>query len=97
MSAARMRARVEVCRDEMTMHAAILEALGDDERTVPELAAALGQPVQEVMVWVMGMRRYGLLRESAAPNDEDYYAYRAVKPPAASAGHAAPANEESRS
>jgi len=70
------RGPVEVCREEMSMHRAILDALRDGEQTVPELAAALALPAAEVMVWLMGMRRYGLVAESAAAKDDDYFTYR---------------------
>ncbi len=76
MSQRGMRGPLEVCREEMAMHPVILDALRDGEKTVPELAEALGLPVAEVMVWVMGMRRYGLVVESAEANDDDYFTYR---------------------
>jgi len=36
-------------------------------------------PSNEVMTWLMGMRRYGLVVESAEANDDDYFTYRAAK------------------
>jgi hypothetical protein len=60
----------------MAMHAVVADALRQGERTVPELAEALCAPVAEVMVWLMGMRRYGLVVESAEANDDDYFTYR---------------------
>ena len=45
------------------MRARILELLGSGPLTVPELAAAMDCPTHEVLFWVMGMRRYGRLRE----------------------------------
>lgn len=66
----------QVCRAEMGNHARILSVLEDGEKTVSEVADALSLPVSEVMVWMMGMRRYGLVVESAQPNDDDYFTYR---------------------
>ncbi len=37
----------------------LLELLADGPMTVPELAAAARLPAAEVMVWVMGLRKYG--------------------------------------
>lgn len=70
------RSSLEVCREEMSMHASVAEVLREGERTVPELAEALGAPVPEVMIWLMGMRRYGLVVESAEPNEDEYFTYR---------------------
>ena len=41
----------------------ILAALADGPHTVPEIATAIERPTHEVMFWVMGMRRYGFVRE----------------------------------
>jgi hypothetical protein len=46
--------------------------------TVPELATALGCPTHEVVYWVMGMRRYGHLREVKGATDEGYFRYEAI-------------------
>jgi DNA-binding IclR family transcriptional regulator len=69
----------EVIRDEPLMRRPVLAALGADSRTVPELAAALGAPPEEVMAWVMGLRKYGYVAEEQA--DDGYYRYRAVRQP----------------
>lgn len=67
----------EVARDEMAMHGRILDALRDGPRTVPEIAAAIGAPPDEVVVWVMGMRRYGWLREVKGSDGDGYFRYQA--------------------
>ena len=69
----------EMCRDEMGMHQRILAALGDGPRTVVQVAEALEFSTTAVMVWMMGMRRYGLIVESSEANDEDYFEYSIVK------------------
>ena len=53
----------EVVREEPAMRPRILAALAAGPLTVPEIAAAIGEPPAETMLWVMGMRRYGRLRE----------------------------------
>lgn len=65
----------ELARLEMSMQRLVLQALADGPLTVQEVAGRLGHPADQVLIWMMGMRRYGLLSESEEPNDEDYYTY----------------------
>ncbi len=65
----------EVIREEMLMHQPILEALADGPLTVPEIATALDRPTDEVVYWVMGMRRYGHLVEIEDADDDGYFRY----------------------
>jgi predicted Rossmann fold nucleotide-binding protein DprA/Smf involved in DNA uptake len=67
----------DVVRDEMAMHGRILEALKEGPRTVPEIAEAIGAPTREVVVWVMGMRRYGWLSEIKGSEGDGYFRYQA--------------------
>ncbi len=67
----------EVVREEMVMHVRILEALREGPRTVPEIAEAIGAPTREVVVWVMGMRRYGWLSEIKGSEGDGYFRYQA--------------------
>jgi predicted transcriptional regulator len=53
---------------------AMLEALKEAPRTIPELAARCGLPSEEVVWNVMAMRRYGKLIEGDLRGD--YYCYR---------------------
>ena len=69
MSTQTLRDPREVIREEMGMHAVIRAALADGPLTVPAIAEAIGRPAEEVVYWVMGMRRYGHLVE--LPDDED--------------------------
>ena len=69
----------EVIREEPIMRARILDLLGSEARTVPELAAALDCPTHEVLFWVMGMRRYGRLREVKGATAEGYFRYEAIQ------------------
>ena len=61
------------------MHDAILEALAEGPLTVPQVAQAIGQPSDEALFWVMGMRRYGLIVEIPEADDGGYFQYAAVK------------------
>jgi len=69
----------EIIREEPLMHGDILRALSDGPHTVPEIAEAIGKPSEEVVFWVMGMRRYGKLVELADPTDEGFFQYAAVR------------------
>jgi len=68
----------EVIREEPLMHRPILEALGDEALTVPEVARRIGRPSHEVVYWLMGMRRYGYVVEVGDADEDGYYRY-AVK------------------
>jgi hypothetical protein len=69
----------EVIREEPIMRARILELLEAEPRTVPELAAAMGCPTHEVLYWIMGMRRYGRVREVKGVTDEGYFRYEPIE------------------
>jgi predicted Rossmann fold nucleotide-binding protein DprA/Smf involved in DNA uptake len=66
----------EVLRDEMYLRDKITDLLQKGPKTIPEIAAELGYPSHEVMMWVMGMRRYGTIIEMPKDRAEDYYQYR---------------------
>ncbi|MBI3750393.1 MAG: MarR family transcriptional regulator [Chloroflexi bacterium] len=65
----------EVIREEPVMRTRILEAVQAEARTVPDIAAAIGVPAHEALVWVMGMRRYGYLREIKGSDADGYFRY----------------------
>jgi hypothetical protein len=65
----------EVIREEPVMRRRILDVVHAGPRTVPEIAAEIGAPTHEALVWVMGMRRYGYLREVKGSADDGYFRY----------------------
>lgn len=69
------RDAAEVLRDEMFMRHRIIALLREGPRTIPDIAAALGHPSHEVVRWVMAMRRYGAIVETAKNRADDYYSY----------------------
>ena len=75
MKGNRRRDVAEVMRDEMLMHERIRGLLAEKPKTIPELAEALGAPSWEVTLWVMGMLRYGLVKEMPKSRADDYYPY----------------------
>ena len=75
MNAHPLRDPREVIREEMSMQSAIRAALADGPLRVPQIAAALGRPAEEVVYWVMGMRRYGHVVELPDDDDEGWFPY----------------------
>jgi hypothetical protein len=69
----------EIIREEPFMRSRILEVLADGPHTVPEIAEAIGRPAHEAMFWVMGMRRYGHVREIKEVTAEGYFHYQAAQ------------------
>ena len=65
----------EIIREEPLMHQPILAALEAGPLTVPEIAEQIGHPSDEVLFWVMGMRRYGHVVEVEDATDEGYFRY----------------------
>ena len=65
----------EVVREEPVMRARILAALGDGPLTLPEIARAIDAPTHEVVIWVMGMRRYGWIAEIKGATVDGYFQY----------------------
>jgi len=65
----------EIIREEPLMHGQILRAVADGPLTVPEIARAINQPSEEVVFWVMGMRRYAKLVELPEADDDGYFQY----------------------
>jgi predicted Rossmann fold nucleotide-binding protein DprA/Smf involved in DNA uptake len=77
--AGEVRDRREVIREEQWMRRLILRELEEEPRTVPEIAAALGRPPQEVVFWVMGLRKYGFITEIKESDEDGYFRYRAAE------------------
>ena len=72
------RALREIVREEPLMRARILSLLERGPLTIPEIAAGLEVPTHEVVLWVMGMRRYGHVQEVKGATDEGYFRYESI-------------------
>ncbi len=70
-----MRDIREIIREEPYMRDRILRVLSDGPMTVPEVARKLGFPADEVMFWMMGLRKYGYIEETHEVTDDGYYRY----------------------
>ena len=68
----------EVVRDEPLVRRRLLQLLEAGPLTVPELAAASGHPANEVVIWVMGLRKYGDVTVGEQ-TPEGYFSYAAAK------------------
>ncbi len=73
-----LRDHREIIREEPIMRERILALLATGPLTVPELAAAVDRPTHEVLLWVMGMRRYGRLHEVGGADADGYFRYEAI-------------------
>ncbi len=62
-------------RDEMPLQQEILALLDQEPRSVNELAEALGWPNDEIMMYLMAMRRYGLVEELPKERRDRYFKY----------------------
>lgn len=65
----------EVIREEPMVRRRILDAVAEEPHTVPEIATSLGVPTHEALVWVMGMRRFGYLREVKGVDADGFFRY----------------------
>jgi len=65
----------EVMREEPVMRTRILAVLRTGAMTIPEIAAAIDAPTHEVVVWLMGMRRYGWVAEIKGAAADGYFQY----------------------
>jgi hypothetical protein len=68
----------EIIRDEQSMRAPLLKVLEAGPQTIPQIARALGKPTHEVLIWVMGLRKYGWVAEIKEVDDDGYFRYQAV-------------------
>lgn len=61
---------------EMGLQSAIMELLETKgPKTIPEIAEALGIPSADATMYVMAMRRYGLIEELPKERRERYFKY----------------------
>ena len=72
----------EVIREEPLVRGRLVELLFDaGALTVHELAERSSFPEDEVMVWTMGLRKYGYVAEEKGVSDDGHHRYAAVKRP----------------
>ena len=70
------RDMLEIAQDEFIMRDRILKILKEEgPKTLPELTEKLGYPSREVVVWLFGLRRYGMVEEVGRPDVDGYFKY----------------------
>ena len=55
----------------------IAQAMGDEPKTVPEIAAASGLPAEQILWHIISMKKYNFVIETG--QSDDYYLYQQVK------------------
>ncbi|MDE2181545.1 MAG: MarR family transcriptional regulator [Alphaproteobacteria bacterium] len=80
-SRTQLRDMLDIAQDEMVMRDRIADLLEQGPKTIPELAEILGCPSREVMVWLFGMRRYGLVEGIGRAGADGYFQYELMKRP----------------
>ena len=68
----------EIIRDEQFMRGRILKVLESGPQTIPQIAEAIGKPSNEVVFWVMGLRKYGWIAEIKEVDDDGYFQYQSI-------------------
>jgi predicted transcriptional regulator len=62
-------------KEDTKIRTAILNAMKDGPKTIPEISKLTGLPTPLVTWWVMSLRKYGAVVEEGEPS-EDYYKYK---------------------
>ncbi len=76
MKPSRPKTTVEKFRDEMGLHKKILSLL--EERgplSINEISQAIQWPNDEIMMYVMAMRKFGLIEEAPKERRDRYFKY----------------------
>jgi predicted Rossmann fold nucleotide-binding protein DprA/Smf involved in DNA uptake len=73
------RETIEIAKDEMVWRDKIEAILRRGPRTVPAVARELGQPLPEVMYWMMSLRKYGHIVEGEGADGDGFYEYHWVE------------------
>jgi predicted Rossmann fold nucleotide-binding protein DprA/Smf involved in DNA uptake len=70
----RVQARLKEQKD---LRRKIAQAMGDEPKTVPEIAATSGLPADQVLWHLIALKKYNLVIETG--QSDDYYLYQQVK------------------
>jgi DNA-binding IclR family transcriptional regulator len=68
----------KMIKEQSAVIKAIMDRIGPDGATVPQIAADLSMDSAKVLLFVSGLRNYGLLTEG--PKDGDYFIYQKAQP-----------------
>ncbi|MBS3806070.1 MAG: CoB--CoM heterodisulfide reductase iron-sulfur subunit A family protein [Bacteroidales bacterium] len=57
----------------------ILQSLESGSKAIPEIAAELKHPSEDVMYYLMSLRKYGFVKDTEEINEDEYYLYELKK------------------
>lgn len=60
-------------RQQKQLHNAICKCIREEARTVPEIAAQVGKPSNEVLWYLVAMKKYGIVAETGMCGDYPMY------------------------
>jgi predicted transcriptional regulator len=66
-------------KEQQTRRKVLQQTLRSGPQTIPQLAAAIGFPAQDVLWHITAMKKYGLIEEKGMDEDETYYLYGLTK------------------
>jgi len=69
----------EIMIEEIVMRDRITEVMQKGPATIPEVAKAINKPTDQVMFWIMAMRKYGFIAETEQVTEDDYYKYELIE------------------
>lgn len=58
---------------------AIKEALAEEVRTIPQIAAQINKPVSEVTYYLMALQKFGEIEVDSLDDMDEYYFYKLKK------------------
>lgn len=71
--AASVERTLAVFREQKQMHQAICQFIRETPKTVPQIAAEIGKPTQDVLWFVAALRKYGIVVETGMCGDYPLY------------------------
>ena len=69
----------EIMAEEMIMRDKIIKVMQKGPLTILEIAEVINKPTDQVMFWIMGMRKYGFIIETEQITEDDYYKYKLIE------------------
>ena len=69
----------EIMAEEMIMRDKIIKVMQKGPLTILEIAEAINKPTDQVIFWIMGMRKYGFITETEQITEDDYYKYKLIE------------------
>lgn len=71
--AASVERALAVFREQKQMQQTVCQFIRDNPKTVPEIAAQIGKPTQDVLWFVTSLKKYGIVEEAGMCGDYPLY------------------------